>query len=151
MPEGIGYGNPKKKNKVGKNVSKSRAHPSQKKKTGGLLKGIFGRKPKLKKNVRNTKANKEVQANRKKKVSTGGFLHSTHKIVDRSDRGRNNALLTQASTNLGIATNEAEINKAIKNMSFNNEATQNVVDVKGSTGRNKTFKQKRKGGRIVFK
>lgn len=141
----------KRRIKVGKNVSKSRAHPSQKKKSGGLLKGIFGKKNKLKKNVRNTEANKEVRANRKKKISTGGFLHSTHKIVDNSDTGRTNAQLTQASQNISKATNEDQVNQAIKNMSFNSEASQSVVDKKGSTGgKNKTFKQKRKNGRIVF-
>lgn len=143
----------KRRIKVGKNVSKSRAHPSQKKKSGGLLKGLFGKKKtKLKKNVRNTDANKEVRKNRKKEVSTGAFLHSTHKIVDNSDTGRTNAQLTQASQNTALATNEDQVNQAIKNMSFNSEASQSVVDKKGSTGgKNKTFKQKRKNGRIVFK
>lgn len=154
MPEGIGYGDPKKKkNKVGKNVSKSRAHPSQKKdKSNNLFKSVFGRKDTRPKNVRKTEANKEVKKNRRKKIFTGGFNFGERNLKITEDLGKLSAKFSQAAENSPQAVNEKEVNENIEKMSLNQDASQIVETKKASISKkNKSFRQKRKGGRIVFK
>lgn len=152
MPEGIGYGNNKpKRPKVGKNVSKSRAHPSQKKKNKSLLKSVFRKKDTRPKNVKKTEASKEVKKNRRKKVSTGGFGFGTKKLSITDDLGKLSAKFSQSAENIPKATNEKQINKAIEKMSLNQDASQVAAVKKADLGKkNRTFKQKRKKGRIVF-